>query len=175
MGPRRGQLVLVLAALAGIARSPASATANPVLVHITRTVTGESVLLSLDLAERGVDPRASQSLRRLMRDTTTNRSILPAPELLHFLTELAQAFPDRTITIIHGYADPQRISKSTSHTQGRALDLRIAQVDCTDIERFLVERPRLLARVGCIPNASFFPLDVGRSRGIWFDGSVGRD
>ena len=81
MGHRRGELVLLLAALAGIARPPASASANPVLVHITRTVTGESALLDLDPSQPGVDARATQSLRELMRDTTTGRSVSPTPEL----------------------------------------------------------------------------------------------
>jgi uncharacterized protein YcbK (DUF882 family) len=175
MGRRRRQLAVLIAALAGIARLPASASANPVLAHITRTVTGDSALLNLDPAHHGVDPRASQRLRHLMRDTHTDRSISPAPELLHFLGELAQAFPDRTITIVHGYADPQDGYSATSHAEGRALDLRIENVDCTDIKRFLVERPRLLARVGCFPNATFFHIDVGRNRWIWFDASVGLD
>jgi uncharacterized protein YcbK (DUF882 family) len=173
MGNRRGQLVLLLAALAGLARPPASASANPVLAHITRTVSGESALLNLNPDHHGVDARATQSLRELMRDATTGRSILPAPELIHLLAELAQAFPNRTISIVQGYADPQRSSTSTSHAEGRALDLRITDVDCADIERFLVERPRLLTRVGCFPNATFFHVDVGRSRGIWFDARVG--
>jgi uncharacterized protein YcbK (DUF882 family) len=175
MGLRRGQLVLLLAALAGIARPPASASANPVLAHIIRTVTGESALLDLNPSSRGANPRATQSLRALMRDLTTGQSILPVPELVHFLAELAQAFPGKTISIIQGYADPKKSSSAKSHTEGRALDLRIAEVDCTDIERFLVERPRLLARIGCFPNATFFHVDVGRSRGIWFDASVGLD
>jgi uncharacterized protein YcbK (DUF882 family) len=172
MGHRRGQLVLLLAALAGDLAIPASASANRVLAHITRTVTGESALLDL---RHGTNPRATQSLRALMRDLTTGQSISPAPELVHFLAELAQAFPGKTISIIQGYADPKRSSNAKSHTEGRALDLRIADVDCTDIERFLVEHPRLLARVGCFPNATFFHVDVGRSRGIWFDASVGLD
>ena len=173
MGHRRGQLALLIAALAGITPPPASASAN--LVHITRTVTGESALLNLNPAHHGVDARACQSLRHLMRDTTTDQSISPAPELLHFLAEFARAFPGRTISIIHGYADPKRTSSAASHAEGRALDLRIADVDCTGIERFLTERPRLLARVGCFPNATFFHVDVGRSRGIWFDAAVGLD
>jgi uncharacterized protein YcbK (DUF882 family) len=175
MGNRRGQLVLLLVALAGISRPPASASANPVLVHLTRTVTGESALLNLNPSHQGADPRARQHLQDLMRDLTTGRSISPAPELIRFLAELAQAFPGRTISIIQGYADPKRSSSTKSHAQGRALDLRISDVDCTDIERFLVERPRLLARVGCFPNATFFHVDVGRSRGIWFDATVGLD
>ena len=175
MGHRRGQLVLLLAALAGIRSPPASASANPVLVHITRTVTGESALLDLDGSKPGTDARATQSLRELMRDTTTGRSVSPTPELVRLLAALAQAFPGKTISIVHGYADPERTSSSTSHGEGRALDLRIDNVDCTDIERFLVEHPRLLARVGCFPNATFFHVDVGRSRGIWFDGRVGLD
>ncbi len=108
-----------------------------------------------------------------MRDLTTGQSISPAAELVHFLAELAQAFPGRTISIIQGYTDPKRSSTAKSHTEGRALDLRISEVDCSDIERFLVERPRLLARVGCFPNATFFHVDVARSRGIWFDANVG--
>jgi uncharacterized protein YcbK (DUF882 family) len=175
MGHRRGQLALLLAALAGIARSPASASANPVLAHITRTVTGESALLNLDASQQGTDARAIRGLRELMRDTTTGRSVSPAPELIRLLAKLAQAFPKRTISIVHGYADPKRSSSASSHAEGRALDLRIGDVDCADIERFLVERPRLLARVGCFPNATFFHVDVGRSRGIWFDASVGLD
>jgi uncharacterized protein YcbK (DUF882 family) len=175
MGHRRGQLVLLLAALAGTAPPPASASANPVLAHLTRTVTGESALLDLDPSKTGTNPRATQSLRALMRDLTTGQSISPAPELVHLLAELAQAFPGKTISIIQGYADPERRSNAKSHTEGRALDLRIDNVDCTDIERFLVERPRLLARVGCFPNATFFHVDVGRSRGIWFDAAVGLD
>ena len=110
-----------------------------------------------------------------MRDTTTGRSVSPAPELVRLLAALAHAFPGKTISIIHGYADPQRNSNSTSHAEGRALDVRIADVDCTDIEHFIVERPRVLARVGCFPNATFFHVDVGRSRGIWFDATVGVD
>jgi uncharacterized protein YcbK (DUF882 family) len=173
MGLRRRELVLLLAALAGIARPPASASANPVLVHITRTVSGESALLNLNPDHYGVDARATRSLRELMRDPATGRSVAPAPELVRLLAELAQAFPGQTISIIHGYADPKRSSNAKSHAEGRALDLRIAEVDCTHIERFLVERPRLLARVGCFPNATFFHVDVGRSRGIWFDLNVG--
>ena len=175
MGHRRRELVLLLAALAGDLAIPASASATPVLVHITRTVTGESALLDLDGSKPGTDARATQSLRELMRDTTTGQSISPTPELLRFVAELAKAFPGRTISIIHGYADPKRSSTAKSHTEGRALDLRIDNVDCTDIERFLIERPRLLARVGCFPNATFFHVDVGRRRGIWLDSSVGRD
>ncbi|NNE20590.1 MAG: DUF882 domain-containing protein [Myxococcales bacterium] len=173
MGHRRGQLILFLAALVGIERVPASASANPVLAHITRTVTGESALLNLDPLTDGTNPRATRSLRALMRDVITGQSISPVPELMHFLAELAQAFPGRTISIIHGYADPKRSSNAKSHAEGRALDLRINSVECPDIERFLIEHPRLLARVGCFPNATFFHVDVGRSRGIWFDASVG--
>jgi uncharacterized protein YcbK (DUF882 family) len=173
MGHGRRELVLLLAALAGITPPPASASANPVLVHITRTVTGESALLDLDPSNHGANPRATQSLRALMRDLTTGQSISPAPELLHFLAALAQTFPDQAIYIIHGYADPKRSSSASSHTEGRALDLRLPDVDCPDIERFLVEHPRLLARVGCFPNATFFHVDVGRSRGLWFDATVG--
>ncbi len=175
MGHRRGQLALVLAALAGLTPPPASASENPVLAHITHTVTGESVLLNLDPSKPGFDSRATQSLRELMRDPTTGRSVSAAPELVRFLAALAEAFRGRTISIVQGYADPQRTVKSTSHAEGRALDLRITDVDCSDIERFLVERPRLLARVGCFPNATFFHVDVGRIRGIWFDASVGLD
>ena len=170
---RRRELALLVAALAGITPPPASASANPVLVHLTRTVTGESALL--ELSHDQINPRARQDLQHLMRDRVTGQTISPEPELVHFLAELAQAFPGKTILIIQGYADPKRTSAAKSHTEGRALDLRIADVDCADIEHFIVERPRVLARVGCFPNAAFFHVDVGRSRGIWFDAGVGAD
>ena len=49
----------------------------------------------------------------------------------------------------------------------------MVDVECTDGERFLTERPRLFPRVGCFPNAKFFHVDVARSREIWVDASVG--
>ncbi len=113
--------------------------------------------------------RASNHRPNLNRDRAARSH--PTP----LLAELAHAFPGRTISIIQGYTDPKRSANAKSHAQGRALDLRIDNVDCTDIERFLMERPRLLARVGCFPNATFFHVDVGRSRGIWFDAAVGLD
>ena len=162
MGHRRRGLVLVLAALAGLGRPPASASANPVLVHITRTVTGESALLQ----PRPRRPRSRPPSEP--KPSAPHAGHHDGPK--HLTSPRAPSLPRRarsgvsrtsTITIVHGYADPNEPRSSTSHTQGRALDLRIDNVDCADIERFLVERPRLLARVGCFPNATFFHVDVG--------------
>ena len=110
-----------------------------------------------------------------MRDRTTGRRVTPTADLVRLLGALTEAFPGRTMSIVHGYADPQNAMSSASHAEGRALDFRMAEVECTDLERFLVERPRLLARVGCFANATFFHVDVGRSRGIWVDATVGVD
>ena len=176
MGHRRGQLVLLLAALAGIARPPASASANPVLVHITRTVTGESALLRPRPLEHQAStpapPRACGSSCATRRPAEASH---PPPSSCASSPRSLRRFPARPSPSFTATRTPKRTSSSTSHAEGRALDLRIANVDCTDIERFLVERPRLLARVGCFPNATFFHVDVGRSRGIWFDASVGLD
>lgn len=44
---------------------------------------------------------------------------------------------------------------------GVRFGIGIPEVDCADIERFLAQRPRLLSRVGCFANATFFHVDVG--------------
>jgi len=165
----------VVAATGGLTASTAAPAQQTALIRIERPVFGQSGLLRLCGGERGIDRQAAQQLRSLMRDRTTGRSVAPSVELVRVLAALAEAFPGRTMSIVHGYADPQDGYSAASHAEGRALDLRIAEVDCSDIERFLAERPRLLARVGCFPNATFFHIDVGRNRGIWFDASVGFD
>jgi uncharacterized protein YcbK (DUF882 family) len=175
---RRRQLIglcAVVAAAAGLSAPTAAPAQQTVLIRIERPVFGQSGLLRARGGDRGIDRQAAQQLRSLMRDRITGRSVAPSVELVRLLAVFAEEFPGRTISIVHGYADPQNGSSAASHAEGRALDLRITDVDCSDIERFLVERPRLLARVGCFPKATFFHVDVGRSRGIWFDATVGLD
>ena len=131
--------------------------------------------------ERDDDPRAAEQPRELGR-RGTGRGTSEVWEKLeghghgrHPAEKSGQDFDcqQNTKESAHG-AQATTIGRCRVE-QGRALDLRIDGVDCTDIERFLLLRPRLLARVGCSPNVSFFHVDVGRSRGIWFDASVGRD
>ena len=175
---RRRQLIglcAVVVAAGGLSTAMASPAQQAVLIRIDRPVLRESGLIRAHGGERGIDRQAAQQLRVLMRDRTTGRSVAPSVELVRLLAALAEEFPGRTISIVHGYADARNSSGAASHREGRALDLRIDNIECSNIERFLVERPRLLARVGCFPNAAFFHVDVGRRRGIWFDSNVGID
>jgi len=175
---RRRELIgicAVVAAAGGLSTAMAAPAQEAVLIRIERPVLGESGLLRVRSGERGINREAAQQVRVLMRDRITGRSVTPSVDLVRLLAALAEEFPGRTMSIVHGYADPQKDLNSGSHTEGRALDLRIAHVDCADVERFLMDRPRLLARIGCFPNATFFHIDVGRNRGIWFDASVGFD
>jgi uncharacterized protein YcbK (DUF882 family) len=165
----------VVATAALLISATAARAQEAVLIRIERPMLGESGLLRVRNGERGIDRQAAQQLRALMRDRTTGRSVAPSADLVRVLAALAEEFPGRTISIVHGYADPQNGFSAASHTEGRALDLRITDVECADIEHVLIERPRLLARVGCFPNTTFFHVDVGRRRGIWFDASVGFD
>jgi len=168
-------LCAVLAVASVFSTSADAPAQETVLIRIERPVFGQSGLLRVRGAERGLAHDAVQQLRVLMRDRITGRSVTPSVDLLRVLAALAERFPGRTISIVHGYADPRKGSSATSHTEGRALDLRIADIECADLERFLAQRPRLLVRVGCFPNTTFFHVDVGRMRGIWVDASVGLD
>ena len=167
---RRGQQLIgvcaVLAAAAALSTAAAAPAERGLLMRIERPVLGESGLLRVGGYGGEIDRQAAQQLRVLMRDRTTGRSVTPTADLVHLLGALAEAFPGRTMSVVHGHADRQKGSSATSHTEGRALDLRISEVDCADIGSFLMQRPRLIARVGCFPNAMFFHVDVGRSRGI---------
>ena len=163
---RHGKLAALCAVAAlGVQSEPRAAATEATLVRIERPILGEAALLSLRPDDQGIDPRASQQLEELMRDRVTGESTQPDPELLRLLAELGEAFPGRTVTIVHGYADPERELPATSHAEGRALDLRIAGVGCEEVRGRLSQRPRVLARVGCIAGASFFHVDVGRRRG----------
>jgi uncharacterized protein YcbK (DUF882 family) len=157
---------LVVAAALGVQSEPRAAATQATLVRIERPILGEAALLSLRPDDQGIDPRASQQLEELMRDRVTGESTQPDPELLRLLAELGEAFPGRTVSIVHGYADPERGLPAASHSEGRALDLRIAGVACEEVKRLLSTRPELLALVGCIEGASFFHVDVGRGRGL---------
>jgi len=174
---RRGQQLIgvcaVLAAAAALSTAAAAPAERGLLIRIERPVLGESGLLRVGGNKGEIDRQAAQQLRVLMRDRTTGRSVTPTADLVRLLGALTEAFPGRTMSIVHGYADPQNGTRSASHREGRALNLRMSDVECADIERFLAKRPRLLARVGCFPNATFFHMDVGRSRGIWVDARVG--
>ena len=131
---RQQQLIgrcAVVEAAGGLGAAPPALAQQTAVIRIERHVLGESGLIN---GERGIDREAAQQLRVLMRDRTTGRSVTPSAGLIGVLATLAEWFPGRTMSIVRGYADLQEGLNSGSHAEGRALDLRIAEVNCSDIE-----------------------------------------
>ena len=133
----RGQQLIgvcaVLAAAAALSTAAAAPAERGLLIRIERPAHGESGLLRVGGNEGGMDRQAAQQLRVLMRDRTTGRSVTPTADLVRLLGALTEAFPGRTMSIVHGYADPQNGTRSASHREGRALDLRMSNAPTSSV------------------------------------------
>jgi Bacterial protein of unknown function (DUF882) len=91
------------------------------------------------------------------------------PRLIWVLSQVAQAFPRRTLYIMSGY---RQNAHSGFHGKGKALDLFVAGVSNEQVFGFC----RALRDVGCgyYPNSKFVHIDVrpyGTDRVLWVDDS----
>jgi hypothetical protein len=89
------------------------------------------------------------------------------PRLIWAVSQIAEAFPGRSIFIMSGY---RRDAHGSYHQKGRALDLYVTGVDNADLFRFC----HTLSDVGCgfYPNNKFVHVDVrafGTHRVAWVD------
>jgi uncharacterized protein YcbK (DUF882 family) len=131
---------------------------------------------SLDLVfRRGEEyvPDALAALQALLRDYRTGEQHAIEPTLFDYLHDAAElAGVDPVFSVISGYRSPQTnemlherssgVSSRSLHMDGRAMDVRLAGVDCADLAGTALRMGR--GGVGYYRKSDFVHLDTGRFR-----------
>ena len=131
---------------------------------------------SLDLPFRQGEayvPDALAAIRVLLRDYRTGEQHAIDPALLDYLFDVAQIVGvDPVFSVISGYRSPQTnamlhersggVASHSLHMEGRAIDVRLAGVDCADLADKALGMQR--GGVGYYRRSDFVHLDTGRFR-----------
>ena len=118
-------------------------------------------------------PAALLAIETCLRDFRTGERHAIDPHLMDYLVDVAAAVGvDPAFSVISGYRSPQTnerlrersdgVSKHSLHMEGRAIDVRLAGVDCAD----LATHAQTLSRggVGYYRASDFVHLDTGAFR-----------
>jgi uncharacterized protein YcbK (DUF882 family) len=171
--------VLLGGALAGVAgrwpRAQAAETGRETdakRISLENLHTGEH--LEVEFAKAGAyDDAALAQLEVLLRDFRNDERHPIDPKLMDYLVEVAQAVDrEPKFSVISGYRSPQTneklhekssgVSQHSLHMQGRAIDVRMAGVDCADLAAKAIELKR--GGVGYYRASNFVHLDTGGFR-----------
>jgi uncharacterized protein YcbK (DUF882 family) len=118
-------------------------------------------------------PKALSAIEHILRDFRTGERHAVDPGLLDYLTEVAHTLGvDPSFSVISGYRSAQTnarlrergagVAKHSLHMEGRAIDVRIAGVDCAALSAHALELKR--GGVGYYRASDFVHLDTGRVR-----------
>ncbi len=137
-------------------------------INLYRVCTKERLRLRV-LDEQGRARKAARTqLARLLRPRGSKRTHLPHPRLLQLLSRVSTHFDGRTLVVISGYRTPgNRTSKTSKHTQGRAIDFKIEGISNRVLRDYLRTLPNV--GVGYYPRSSFVHLDVRAKPAYWVD------
>jgi len=118
-------------------------------------------------------PDSLAAAQVLLRDYRTGEQHAIDPKLLDYLFDVASTLKvDPVFSVISGYRSPQTneqlrersngVAQHSLHIEGRAIDVRLAGVDCAD----LAEHARAMTRggVGYYRHSDFVHLDTGTYR-----------
>ena len=142
--------------------------------HLTLRNLHTDEVLDLDYSRDGTYlPEAMTRIVWVLRDFRTGEQHEIDPLLLDSLSDLAEALrTDPEFDVISGYRSPQTnellrsqssgVALRSLHMDGRAIDVRLAGIDCAD----LATRALALGRggVGYYRRSDFVHLDTGLSR-----------
>jgi len=131
---------------------------------------------SLDVTFRQGDsyvPDALAAIQVLLRDYRTGDQHAIDPALLDTLCDIARvAGVDPVFSVISGYRSPQTnamlherssgVAARSLHMEGRAIDVRLAGVDCADLASHALGMQR--GGVGYYRRSDFVHIDTGRVR-----------
>jgi len=118
-------------------------------------------------------PEALAQINRLLRDFRTGEVRPIDPELLDLLHELARRVESEgAYEVISGYRSPRTnaslrrrsggVAEKSLHLQGRAIDVRLTDVDSAKLRDLALEMKR--GGVGYYPESDFVHVDTGRVR-----------
>ena len=124
---------------------------------------------------RGGDymPEALAAIQVLLRDYRNGEQHPIDPPLLDYLHDVAPLLGvDPMFSVISGYRSPQTnaqlhehsngVARNSLHMQGRAIDVRLARVDCARLAGSALDMAR--GGVGYYRSSDFVHLDTGRFR-----------
>jgi uncharacterized protein YcbK (DUF882 family) len=118
-------------------------------------------------------PEALSAIEVVLRDFRTGERHAIDPALMDYLLEVARAVGvDPSFSVISGYRSSQTnamlhersggVAKRSLHMEGRAIDVRMARVNCADLAAQALELKR--GGVGYYRASDFVHLDTGAFR-----------
>ena len=118
-------------------------------------------------------PEALDAIEGLLRDYRTGERHAIDPHLMDYLCDVASlAGVAPVFSVISGYRSPQTnerlresghgVAQRSLHMQGRAIDVRLAGVDCADLSARALDLRR--GGVGYYRSSDFVHLDTGPFR-----------
>jgi len=118
-------------------------------------------------------PSALAAIEVLLRDFRTGERHAIDPTLMDYLVQVAHtAGVDPAFSVISGYRSPQTnahlreqsagVAQHSLHIDGRAIDVRVAGVDCADLAAHALDLKR--GGVGYYRKSDFVHLDTGAFR-----------
>jgi uncharacterized protein YcbK (DUF882 family) len=118
-------------------------------------------------------PEALAAIDVLLRDFRTGERHAIDPKLMDYLVDVAHTVGvDPVFSVISGYRSPQTnarlrerstgVAQHSLHLEGRAIDVRLAGVDCADLAAEALELKR--GGVGYYRASDFVHLDTGAFR-----------
>lgn len=118
-------------------------------------------------------PEALSAIEVLLRDFRTGERHAIDPGLLDYLVRVAHAMGvDPSFSVISGYRSPQTnarlrdqstgVAQRSLHMQGRAIDVRVAGVNCADLAAHALDLK--CGGVGYYRASDFVHLDTGAFR-----------
>jgi uncharacterized protein YcbK (DUF882 family) len=173
----RRQLLKAGGALAGVAAAgslarPARSQETSRHIALLNLHTDERIAIEYCRAGSYV-PDAMSRIEVLLRDFRTGDRHAIDPKLMDYLVDVAHAAGvDASFSVISGYRSPQTnahlrelstgVAQHSMHMEGRAIDVRMAAVNCAD----LAARAEVLQRggVGYYRGSDFVHLDTGKFR-----------
>jgi uncharacterized protein YcbK (DUF882 family) len=168
-----GALAAASAASTWIARAFAASGADASRSLVLRNLHTDEVLDVVYRRGKEYVPEALARIELLLRDYRTGDRHAIDPKLLDILYEVArQAQVEPTFSVISGYRSPQTnamlherssgVASHSLHMEGRAIDVRLARVDCADLAAKALDLRR--GGVGYYRQSDFVHLDTGRFR-----------
>lgn len=97
------------------------------------------------------------------------RAKLFHPRLIHMIQRVAEHWPGKTIEIVSGYR-PGETGSESKHSEGRAIDFRVAGVSNKDLYDFCTQLPK--SGCGYYPNSVFIHMDARDKSATWTDVSA---
>jgi uncharacterized protein YcbK (DUF882 family) len=168
-----GSALLGLSAAALWSRPAAASPGSPAKrIALMNLHTGEKLDVEY-FREDAYVPGALAKIAELLRDFRNGEQHAIDPKLMDYLADVAsRAGVQAEFSVISGYRSPETnarlhaksngVSQHSLHMQGRAIDVRIANLDCAALAAHALELER--GGVGFYRASNFVHLDTGAFR-----------